>query len=523
MDYDVVVAGAGPVGLLLAAELRLGGARVLVLERDAEVVRPWRVGSMGARSVNTPTAAALHLRGLLPAVSAAALSWFDPKQVTPEMQAQFQEAARQAAASKDGSPPPGLPFVGHFAGIGVRADRLDFEDPEMTAELYGSGVVAQQDLEDILAARAEELGVEIRRGAAVTGFEADETGVTVEAGTSVRAGWLVGCDGGRSTVRKLSGIGFPGVDAVFLGRQATVDIAGAGIEGLDESAGWQHGPGGSYTVGGWGGGDTRVHTVEPIGPIPDGEVTAEEIEASLRRVSGLDVAVTAVHTATRYTDVTRQAETYRRGRVLLAGDAAHVHSPAGGQGLNLGLGDAFGLGWRLAAVVRGDVPADLLDSYVAERHPIGRWVQEWSMAQTALSLEQGPRAEALRTVVGQLLDTRDGATFVVKRIAGVWQHYDLPGEHPLVGHRAPDLPLTDGSTLASHFASGRAVFLDGGFGGEVAARWADRLTVVEARVAAFADVVLSAFVRPDGYVAWAGPGEGLAEALQAWLGPSARG
>ncbi|SEP47524.1 FAD-dependent monooxygenase [Amycolatopsis saalfeldensis] len=507
MAYDVVVAGAGPAGLLLAAELRLGGARVLVLERDAEVVRPWRVGSMGARSVNTPTAAALHLRGLLPAVSAAALSWFDPKEIRPE------------APPRDGSPTPfGPAFAGHFAGIGVRADRLDFEDPEMTAELYGAGVIAQQDLEDVLAARAEELGAEIRRGAAVTGFEADETGVTVESGTSVRAGWLVGCDGGRSTVRKIAGIGFPGVEAVFLGRQATVDV-----QGLGEADDWRHGPGGSYIVGGWGGGDTRVHTVEPISPVPDGDVTAEEIEASLRRVSGLDVTVTAVHTATRYTDVTRQAETYRRGRVLLAGDAAHVHSPAGGQGLNLGLGDAFGLGWRLAAVVRGDAPADLLDSYVAERHPIGRWVQEWSMAQTALSLERGPRADALRTVVGQLLDTRDGATFVVKRIAGVWQHYDLPGGHPLVGHRVPDLPLTDGSTLASHFASGRAVFLDGGFGGEVAARWADRLTVIEARAAAFADVVLSAFVRPDGYVAWAGPGDGLAEALETWLGPSARG
>jgi 2-polyprenyl-6-methoxyphenol hydroxylase-like FAD-dependent oxidoreductase len=360
---------------------------------------------------------------------------------------------------------------------------------------------------------------------AVTGFEADADGVTVRTGQGeIRAGWLAGADGGRSTVRRLAGFAFPGVDPVFTGRQAVVDLD---APGKLVTGGWQHHEHGSYVVGGWadGGGPPRVHTVEyEVTAERDAPVTAAEMQASLRRVSGTDVVVTRVHAGTRYTDTTRQAETYRRGRVLLCGDAAHVHSPAGGQGLNLGLGDAVNLGWKLALVARGLAPESLVDTYTPERHPIGAWVQRWSLAQSALSAPRGPRADALREVVTDLLDTPDGATHVVSRIGGGWQHYPLPGAFPLIGHRIPDLALADGTTLATRFRGGRAVVLDAGTGAAaVAAAWGSRVEVVTARPLAFPDQPLAALVRPDGYLAWAAVGEldgaGLRAALSAWLGP----
>jgi 2-polyprenyl-6-methoxyphenol hydroxylase-like FAD-dependent oxidoreductase len=505
MDVDVVVAGAGPVGLLLACELRLGGASVLVLEREADPP-PARFGSMGARAVNAPSVHALHLRGLLPAVEKAAIMWLG---AIPELPGEPGER-------------PDI-FVGHFAGIGIRVDRLKPPDPG--DEFLGAGVISQADLETILAERASALGVAVRRGVALTGFDTGADGVTVHTGfDDVRAAWLVGADGGRSTVRRMAGFDFPGVDPVFTGRQAVVDLDGAEQLAV---GGWQYGENGAYTVGGWtdGDGPPRVHTVEYTPPADrDTPVTAEEMQASLRRVSGTDVRVTRVHVATRYADTTRQATTYRQGRVLLCGDAAHLHSPAGGQGMNLGIGDAVNLGWKLALVARGLAPDALLDTYTAERHPIGVWVQNWSMAQTALGAARGPRADALRDVLADLLDTPDGATHVVSMIGGNWQHYDLPGDHPLIGRRVPDLPLTDGTTLAGRFRDGGAVLLDVDMGAAEAARpWGDRHTVVTARPRAFPDQPMAALVRPDGHIAWialADPDhEGLRAALTTWLGP----
>lgn len=501
MDYDVVVAGAGPVGLMLAGELQLGGARVLVLERETDTP-PARFGSMGARSVNAPSVHALNLRGLLPAVEKTALMWLG---ALPEAPSEREDL-----------------FVGHFAGIPIRADRLK---PQPGEEFLGAGVVSQAGLEAILGERASALGVEIRRGAALTGLDAGSDDVVVHIGPgTVRAGWLVGADGGRSTVRGLAGFDFPGVDPVFTGRQAVVDLDDAHEL---TAGGWQSGETGAYTLGGWADGDgpPRVHTVEFAGPPADRDapVTAAELQAGLRRVSGTDVTVTRVHVATRYADTTRQATSYRRGRVLLCGDAAHVHSPAGGQGMNLGLGDAVNLGWKLALVARGAAPDPLLDTYQAERHPIGAWVQKWSMAQTALSTTRGPRADALREVVAGLLDTPDGATHVVSMIGGDWQHYDLPGDHPLIGRRVPDLPLTDGTTLAGHFRTGRAVLLDTGTGAAaVAEAWADRVTTVTARPVAYPDQSMAALIRPDGHIAWLTLDEdhdGLRTALTTWLGP----
>jgi 2-polyprenyl-6-methoxyphenol hydroxylase-like FAD-dependent oxidoreductase len=508
MDVDVVVVGAGPVGLMLACELRLGGARVLVLERDGETPRI-RFGSMGARAVNAPTVHALHLRGLLPAVERAAIMWI----------------ARLPESPPDRADDAPAIFVGHFAGIAIRADRL--RPPAPGEEFLGAGVVSQGDLEAILGERAAELGAEVRRGVLVTDVRPGPDGVVVRtAEGEVSAPWLVGADGGRSIVRARTGFEFAGTDPVFTGRQAVVDLDDPGKL---VAGGWQEGPTGSYSLGGWADGDgpPRVHTVEFDVARADREapVTAAEVEASLRRVSGTDVRVTRLHLGTRYTDTTRQATTYRRGRVLLCGDAAHVHSPAGGQGMNLGIGDAVNLGWKLALVARGAAPEALLDTYTAERHPIGAWVQRWSMAQTALSTARGPRADALREVLAELLDTPDGATHVVSMIGGGWQHYDLPGEHPLVGSRVPDLTLDDGTSVARCFRDGRAVLLDLGLGvGEVAAG-RHRVRVVTARPVPDVGGPVAALVRPDGYVAWVGTGaddvDGLRTALAAWTGEAA--
>ncbi len=508
MNVDVVVAGGGPVGLLLACELRLGGATVLVLERE-RATPATRSGSMGARSVNAPSVHALHLRGLLPAVERVAQMWVGP--------ALLAEMDHTSAEER-----PEL-FVGHFAGIGIRASRL--RPPGPGDEFLGAGVISQADLEAILEERATELGAQVRRGRTLTGLDACGNGVMVHTDAGdVRAGWLVGADGGRSTVRRLAGFDFPGVDPVFTGRQAVVDLDAP--EKLS-SGGWRHGANGAYTLGGWADGDgpPRVHTVEYDAPPTerDAPVTAEEMQASLRRVSGTDVQVTRLHLATRYADTTRQATTYRQGRVLLCGDAAHVHSPAGGQGMNLGIGDAVNLGWKLALVARGAAPDPLLDTYTTERHPIGAWVQRWSMAQTALNAARGPRADALREVLTDLLDTPDGATHVVSMIGGGWQHYDLPGDHPLLGRRVPDLPLDDGTTLAQHFRDGRAVLLDAGTGAvAAAAAWGDRVRVVSARPTAYPDQPMAALVRPDGHIAWIavdGPDdEGLRRTLTTWLG-----
>ncbi|GAA4592496.1 FAD-dependent monooxygenase [Planotetraspora phitsanulokensis] len=524
MDVDVVVAGAGPVGLMLACELRLAGVSVLVLERKAEPDHALRAGAMGARSINAPSADAFHRRGLLEAVREAALWWYEPD---PEA----LRAARSAAESRTGAPrdrradaeqdraalltTPDTPtFAGHFAGIPIRADRLDPADRVLAGHTLGGGAISQLALEEILSRRAASLGVEIRRGTPLTGLEADADGVNVLAGGEVvRAGWLAGCDGGRSTVRALAGFAFPGTDGEFVGRQAMVELAGPARLPVGD---WVRTAAGAYVHGPVPG---RVHTVE-YGQVHDRDtpVTAEEMRASLLRVSGVDVEIAEVLVGTRYTDATRQAATYRRGRVLLAGDAAHIHSPAGGQGLNLGIGDAMNLGWKLAATVRGWAPDDLLDTYTAERHPVGAWVQGWSDAQSALGRVDA-RTAALRKVMGELLDTTCGATYVLKQISGIGRGYDLPGDHPLIGLPAPDLSLPDGTRLAEHCRTGRALLVTGEDDRDLpalAGSWANRMTVITAKPGP------SMLVRPDGHIAWAAdgvPDPASAEgALRTWLG-----
>lgn len=530
--YDVVVAGGGPVGLMLACELRLGGASVVVLERLTEIDETIKAGAL-----NRPSVEALYRRGLLPALKEA-------HDGTLELMASFMrdraaaQERRQGARQEPRQARSRMPrFAGHFAGMMLDAGLVDPDDPDLAAAQGPAGgisLVSQQQLERLLAVRAAELGVEVRRGTEVTGFTEDGEGVTVttDAGP-VRGRWLVGCDGGRSTVRKLAGFAFPGTDPEITAYQAVAELEGTEALGV----GWHATPTGVYSHGPVPG---RILTVRFDGVPADrgAPVTVEELQDSIRHVTGADVVVKGIRTATRFTDNARQATTYRLGRVLLAGDAAHVHSPFGGQGLNLGLGDAVNLGWKLAAVVRGSAPEELLDTYTRERHPVGAWVLDWTRAQIAL-MRPDPRARAARAVVADLIGTVTGTTYFAKKISGVWHRYDIPGDHPLVGRSVPDFELADGSRLADHLRDGRGLLVqpDG-----AAEDHADRVTVIRTAMRG-PDAPAALLVRPDGIVAWAAAapdaaatgsdaaaatdtdvtgatagGSGLADALSAWFG-----
>ncbi|MFF9395604.1 FAD-dependent oxidoreductase [Streptomyces griseoluteus] len=480
-DVDVIVIGAGPVGLALASELALAGVSVRVLER-----RDSADPAMRAQSVNVPTAEALDRRGLLPAL---------------------ERIQRETPGAS------GFRFTGHFAGMSLDPGLVDWADPELTAHtaVESARMIPQPRLEELLAGHAERLGVVVRRGVAVTSLE--DTGDGVVVGTdsgSLRAGWLVGCDGGHSTVRRLAGIPFPGTDPEITGYQAVVDIADP--EKLTD--GWSWSPHGVYRYGPQPG---RVATVEFDGGPADrsAPVTLADVQSSLRRVSGTDVTLTALRAApTRWTDNTRQASTYRSGRVFLAGDAAHVHPPFGGQGLNLGVGDAVNLGWKLAAVVSGRSPEALLDTYDAERRPVGAWVLDWTRAQIGV-LRGDPKSGALRGVLADLLATRDGTTYAVKQIAGVTQRLPLPGSHPWTGRYVPDVPLGNGTRLADHAHEGGFLLLDRTPGAVFGGRARDRARVIPDEGAG----VLGALIRPDGVVAWATDtpdAHGLDEALNRW-------
>ncbi|QIS11687.1 FAD-dependent oxidoreductase [Nocardia arthritidis] len=492
-DRDVTVVGAGPVGLILAAELALSGAKVQVLERLTEPDE-----ALKAQAINVPTAEALDRRGLLPAAAAVhreTLARMGPFAGTPDNR-----------------------FTGHFAGIVLDADLVDWSDPDLAAHTAAAGarMVPQRELVALHTEHVARLGVPVHRGVTVT--ELEDTGDGVLVGTTagrIRTGWLVGCDGGHSTVRRLAGIEFPGTDPEFTGYQAVVEIADP--EKLANK--WVWSSEGAYRYGPQPG---RVATVEfDGGPVDrSAPVTLAELQTSLRRISGTDVTLTALRTTpTRWTDNARQAATYRSGRVLLAGDAAHVHPPFSGQGLNLGVGDAMNLGWKLGAVVAGWAPDGLLDTYDAERRPLGAWVLDWTRSQTAV-MRGDAKSAALRGILADLLNTGDGATYAVKKISGVDQRVELPGDHPLIGRLVPDLWLRDGSRLVDHGHGGEFLLLDrtpdGAFA-RLGAAWGERVRRVTDEYATPTGVL----VRPDGVVAWAcdtTDTTGLEATLHRWAG-----
>ena len=477
---DVLIAGAGPVGLFLACELALAGCSVLVIEQASEVATPLKRAPFGLRGLSVPTIESLDRRGLLEPLKAR----------IPD-----REIAAAAPWMKEERRPGG-----HFAGIDFFLDQID--QSQWTFRLPHSASPMAADLESlgaVLMERANELGVKIRRGLSVSSVDATDHDVKVRAGEETfRGGWLVGCDGGRSIVRKAAGFGFTGTDPEFTGYFAQVELADPSML----APGHHDTPGGTYIFDLPGtirmvefDGGTH-HRVEPI--------TRDHLQAVLRRISGARIELTAMGLVTTWTDRAYLATEYRRGRVLLAGDAAHIHSPLGGQGLNLGLGDAMNLGWKLAATIRGDAAAGLLDSYQHERRPVAEQILDWSRAQVAL-MRPSPSEQALRAIIGELIATRDGATYFAERVWGVSVRYDLGSDHPLVGRSAPDFAVTDETRLNEHLRQGRALLLDGGESGglrTLADRYREQVTYLRCDPCDLSGLQ-ALLVRADGFVAWA--------------------
>ena len=486
----VVVVGAGPVGLLTAIELKLAGARVLVLERLASpslTIKALGVGPLGSE--------ALQRRGM-----AAAIDAEEERNLDAMAQAGMDMRGR---LSKVG---------GHFAGLFlVRTESQ--KEPHRRMRF-----VNQQNLESVLGARAMALGIKVRRGSEVTGIAQQSDGVYVDwASTTgegrIRCAYLVGCDGGRSSIRKMACFDFPGTPPTMTMYQAIVDIDRP--ECL-ASGGWRHTSEGTF---GYGPFPRRLFMLDFSGPPKDRQapVTAGEIETVIRRISGADVRVNAIEAANRWTDNTRLVDTYRKGRVLLAGDAAHIHSPFGGQGLSLGLADAANLGWKLAAILLGEMPDSLLDTYTEERRPVAEAVLANTLAQAAV-MRPDPQSGAMRDLMARLLQLDDVNKLIGEMMRGLAVRYDLGSEHDDVGRLMGDGPIGDGRTLYDLMQDGMGVLLDASRG-----RASELVARATSRVRCIAVVTgPSMLIRPDACVAWAAEGnglEGLAGALRRWFSP----
>jgi 2-polyprenyl-6-methoxyphenol hydroxylase-like FAD-dependent oxidoreductase len=483
-EHAVVIAGGGPTGMMLAGELTLLGVDVAVLERRA------------GPDLDGSRAGGLHSR---------TIEVLDQRGIADRFLAEGQAMQVQS-----------------FAGIPL--DISDFP----TRHNYGLALW-QSDFERILGGWVVELGVPIHREREVTGFAQDATGVDVEIadGESLRADYLVGCDGGRSLIRKAAGIEFPGWDPSVSSLIAEVEMGEEPELGIRRDDRGQHGMGRLE--------DGRVRAVVSERYAgQSGEPTLRDLSEALVAVWGTDFGVHSPTWISRFTDMTRQAAAYREGRVLLAGDAAHVHYPVGGQGLNIGVQDAVNLGWKLAQVIRGTSPESLLDTYEAERHPVAARVLQNTMAATAL-LRSDARLDALRDILSDLLSMDEPRRRLAGVISGLDIRYDLGDGHPLVGRRMPDLDLvtTDGPLrVFTLLHDARPVLLDlGEPGGLDIAPWAERVRLIDAGhvgvwelpVGGAVPAPTAVLVRPDGHVAWAGDHDhaGLSEALTTWFGPPA--
>ncbi len=476
----VLIVGGGPTGMMLAAELALAKVDVAVVER-----RP-------GQELDSSRSGGLHAR---------TLEVLDQRGIADRFLAEGQPMQIQSFG-------------------GTRLDISDFP----TRHNYGLALW-QRAFERILGEWLRELGVLIHRGSEVTGFAADDAGVDVELsdGRVLRTQYLVGCDGGRSVIRRAAGIEFLGSDATTSWLIAEVEMEQTPEFGLRAGGG----------IGPSDRGSIRVvlteaqveHTSEP---------TLGYLSEALIAVDGTDYGVHSPTWISRFTDMTRQAASYRRGRVLLAGDAAHVHPPQGGQGLNTGVQDAVNLGWKLGQVVNGTSPDDLLDTYHAERHPVGARVQRNSLANRAFS-GSDERSDALRDTMAELLSMDEPRRRFAGTMSGLDIHYELGEGHPLLGRRMPDLDLVTASGSLRVFEllhGARPVLLNLGTPGQLdVAAWADRVALHEASylgdwelpVLGVVSAPTGVLVRPDGHVAWVGDGTdaGLDEALATWCGPPA--
>jgi 2-polyprenyl-6-methoxyphenol hydroxylase-like FAD-dependent oxidoreductase len=476
VTHEVVVVGAGPVGLFLAIELATAGVKPLVLERLLEPDPSLKAAGIGAVA-----AEALERRGLARALEVEHRATL--ARMAPALKARF------------GSGPVKKPG-GHFSAIFAIDQELQ-RDPQRHLR-----AVPQEWLEKLLHARASELGVELRRGVTLEGFEQDGEGVSVQTSAGpLRAKYLVGCDGGRSRVRKLAGFEFPGTDPTITGYQVVAEFD----QPEKLPGGWHRSPQGLIASS-----PGRVITAEFNGPPPqrDAPIARAEVEAAIQRLSGTDIEIVSLTRATRWTDHARQATSYRIGSILLAGDAAHVHSPLGGQGLNLGLVDAANLGWKLAAALQGR--EQLLDSYTAERHPVAARVLENTRAQVAL-LRPDPLTSALRAIVSDLMKLPDGNRYFGEMLSGVGTRYDLGDDDPLVGTLAKDqvLPLASGreERLYALLEDGGGLFVSP----------SERRLPPGVRAARTRNGT-SLLLRPDGCIAWTDTSpRSLDQALASWF------
>lgn len=483
-EHAVVIVGGGPTGLVLAAELALARVDVAVVERRmGQELEGLRAGGLHARTIEV----------------------FDQRGIAERFLAQGKVA--QVAA---------------FAQVPL--DISDFP----TRHNYGLALW-QSRIEQILAEWVAELVVPIYRGIEVTGFSQDETGVEVQLadGRALRAKYLIGCDGGRSRIRKQAGIEFAGFDPSVSYMIAEVEMEAPPEPRIcrDEK--------GTFALGRLEDGFVRVVLREE--EVRQGEApTPDELRAGMVALYGTDFGLRRVRWISRFSDMTRQAVAYRDRRVLLAGDAAHVHSPMGGQGLNLGVQDAVNLGWKLAQVVKGTCPEELLDTYHAERHPVAARVLRTTMAQTALSRGDA-RMDAVRETIAELLRMDEPRRRYAGMMSGLDICYDLGEGHPLLGRRMPDLELETAGGMLRVFTAlhaARPVLI--AFGGGVLdiAPWADRVRTIAARydgpwelpVIGAVAAPTAVLIRPDGYVAWVGEGtdRGLREALTKWFGAPGR-
>jgi 3-(3-hydroxy-phenyl)propionate hydroxylase len=482
-EHAVVIAGGGPTGLMLAGELALAGIDVVIVERRA------------TQDVDGSRSGGLHSR---------TIEVLDQRGIADRFLSQGQVAQ-----------------VGGFSWIPL--DISDFP----TRHNYGLALW-QSRFEPILAAWVEELGVPTLRGFGVVGFAQDDTGVDVElsGGRSLRAKYLVGCDGGRSLIRKAAGIEFPGWDPTTSHLIAEAELAEEPEWGLRRDAL------GIHALSRLEDGTVRVMVTEhDLGRT--GEPSLHDLSEALVAYYGTDYGIHSPTWISRFTDMTRQAASYRDRRVLLAGDAAHVHYPVGGQGLNIGVQDAVNVGWKLAQVVNGTSPESLLDTYHAERHPVAARVLQNTMAQTAL-LRSDARVDALRDTMSELLSMDEPRKRFGAMMSGLDIHYDLGEGHPLLGRRMPDLDLVTADRPLRVFAllhDARPVLLDlGEPGGFDIAPWADRVRLVEADYAGRWELPVlgevtpptAVLIRPDGHVAWVGENgtrAGLHDSLTTWFGP----
>ena len=493
-EHAVVIAGGGPTGLTLAGELAVAGVDVAIVERRPNQDLPGsRAGGLHSRTIEV----------------------FDQRGIADRFLAEGQ--------------------IAQVAGFAF--NRLDISDFP-TRHPYGLGLW-QNHIERILAGWVDDLPVTIYRGREVTGFAQDDTGVDVQlaGGESLRAEYLVGCDGGRSVIRKATGIEFPGWDPTISHLLAEVEVQEEPELGVRQDERGTHSFGRKdYEIRD---GEIIYADEGPVGvmvteeSVGSGEPTLSDLSVALIAVYGTDYGIHNPTWITRFTDMTRQAAAYREGRVLLAGDAAHVHYPAGGQGLNIGVQDAVNLGWKLAQVVKKTSPDTLLDTYYAERHPVAARVLRSTMAQTALMRPADPRLEALRETMAELLSMEEPRKRFAGMMSGLDVHYELGDGHPLLGRRMPDLDLITAEGPIRVFTllhEARPALLNFGEpGGFDIAPWADRVQLIDAKcdgpwelpvLGAVAPPV-AVLVRPDGYVAWVGDvtEPGLSDALTTWFGP----